>query len=181
MKKNELPHVQARMELLQGLPLTHAGYAADMLTLTFGQAARECQLHIQCSYRLATEDAILFDRIDYFEPSDAQCAKWRAEGLDPLDFPDDWPDDERRLFEQVTQLNQSLDGMTVNEVRVDRLGDLTIRFANGMTLLALPMSSDDRECWRFWCDARWPDQHMVVCGDHAELSGPGAQYGPICE
>jgi len=181
MKKNELSHVQTRLNALLDLPLTCAGYAADMLTLTFGPTARECQLHIQCNYRLATEDAILFDRFDYFQPSDVLCARWRAEGLDPLDFPDDWPDEERRLFEQVTQLNQSLDGMTVNDVRVDRLGDLTIRFANGMTLLALPMSSDDQECWRFWCDALWPDQHMVVCGDHVELSGPGEQCGPICE
>ena len=180
MRKDEIPYVAQRLRTMIGQPLQYAGYAADMLTLRLGQAG-EFSLHIQCSYRMAEEESILFDRIDYFEPSDALCARWRAEGLDDLDFPDDWPDDERRLFEQVKLLNQRLDGMTVTEVRVNQLGDLTLCFANGVTLLALPMSSDDRECWRFWCDVRWPDQHMVVCGDHVELSGPGEQCGPICE
>lgn len=181
MKRHELPPVQERMNRLCGLPLTFVGYAVDMLTMRFGPEAHEYHLHIQCSYRMAAEESILFDRIDYFEPSDAQCARWRAEGLDDLDFPDDWPDDERRLFEQVKLLNQRLDGMTVAEVLVNQLGDLTIRFAHGLTLLALPMSSDDRECWRFWNDGIWPDQHMVVCGDHVELSGPGAQCTSLCE
>ena len=179
MKRNELPHVQARMASLQGMALTCAGYAADMLTLTFGPVQREACLHIQCSYRLATADVILFDRIDYFEPSDALKDRWRGEGLEEADFPRDWPDNDCRLFEQVKQL--PLDGMSVTGVEVDQLGDLTIRFANGMTLLALPMSSDEQECWRFWCDARWPDQHMVVCGDRVELHGPGDGYRRICE
>lgn len=181
MRKQELPHVQARLDGLLGQPLTFVGYAADMLTLSFGMEECEYHLHIQCSYRMATQDAILFDRIDYFEPSDAQCAKWRAEGLDELDFPDDWPDGERRLFEQVKLLRQRLHSMTVTEVTANRLGDLTIRFATGETLLALPMSSRDHECWRFWNDTLWPDQHMVVCGDHVELNGPGEQCVPICE
>lgn len=181
MRKQELPYVQARLNGLVGQPLTSAGYAADMLTLCFGSDVCEYCLHIQCSYRLATEDAILFDRIDYFLPSDAQCARWRAEGLDELDFPEDWPDDERRLFEQVKLLCQCLQGMTVTEAAVNPLGDLTIRFANGMTLLALPMRSDGDECWRFWNDVLWPDEHMVVCGDHVELNGPGKRCVPICE
>lgn len=181
MKKHELPCVQARLDGLLGQPLTFVGYAADMLTLTFGPEACAYCLHIQCSYRMATQESILFDRIDYFEPSDAQCARWRAEGLDEPDFPDEWPDDERRLFERVELLRQRLNGMTVTAAEVNQLGDLTIRFATGETLLALPMSSNGEECWRFWNDARWPDQHMVVCGDHVELSGPGEQCGPICE
>ncbi|MBQ8201025.1 MAG: hypothetical protein IJZ74_04580 [Clostridia bacterium] len=181
MRKQELPFVQARLDGLLGQPLTFVGYAADMLTMTFGPEGHEYHLHIQCSYRMATKEAILFDRIDYFEPSDAQCEKWRAEGLDELDFPDDWPDTERRLFEQVKLLCQRLNGMMVTEVAVNQLGDLTIRFATGETLLALPMSSGDHECWRFWNDALWPDQHMVVCGDHAELNGPGEQRRLICE
>lgn len=179
MNRRELPHVQARLDFLRGQALTSVGYAADMLTMTFGLDVREYSLHIQCSYRMATEDAILFDRMDYFCPSDAQRARWCSDGLDESDFPDEWPDEERRLFEQVKLL--PLNGMTVAEVGVNRLGDLTLRFANGMTLLALPMASDDRECWRFWCDARWPDQHMVVYGDHVELHGPGEAWSPICE
>ncbi len=179
MRKQELPYVQARLNGLLGQPLVSAGYAADMLTLSFGSKPCEYCLHIQCSYRLATKETILFDRSDYFLPSDAQCARWHAEGLDELDFPDEWPDEERRLFEQVKQLRT--DGMTVTAVCVNQLGDLTIRFANGMTLLALPMRTDGDECWRFWNDALWPDQHMVVCGDHVELDGPEERCAPICE
>lgn len=181
MRKCELGPVRERLSLLRGQPLTGAGYAADMLTLTFGMAEQECHLHIQCSYRLATEDAILFNRIDYFEPSDALKARWRAEGLDDMDFPRDWEESDCRLFEQVKWLNERLQGMNVADVQVSQLGDLTLRFTNGMTLLALPMRTDDAECWRFWSDAHWPDQHMVVCGDHVELSGPGEQCRLICE
>lgn len=172
MRKDEIPYVAQRLRTLIGQPLHNAGYAADMLTLGFGREGEFC-LHIQCSYRMATEDTILFDRIDYFRPSEALQASWRAEGLEEVDFPQAWPDGECRLFEAVKQLRERLDGMTVESVDVNQLGDLTIRFANGVTLLALPMHSDDDECWRFWNDEVWHDQHMVVYGDHVELHGPG--------
>lgn len=158
MKKQEIPYVMQRLLTLIGQPLHNAGYAADMLTLGFGRAG-EFSLHIQCSYRMATEDTILFDRIDYFI--------------------DEEPDN--RLFNAVRKLQEQLDGMTVASVDVNRLGDLTIRFAGGVTLLALPMRSDDDECWRFWNDEVWHDQHMVVYGDHAELHGPGESCCGICE
>lgn len=181
MKKHELLRVQERLQCLCGQPLTCAGYAADMLTLSFGRENGECCLHIQCSYRLATEATILFDRIDYFEPSDALRAGWLAAGLDEMQFPDDWPEEECRLFEQVELLRNRLDGMTVTEARVNLLGDLTLRFSTGETLQALSMSSRGRECWRLWNDALWPDQHMVVYGDHVELDGPGTLCRPLCE
>ena len=153
MKQYELPHVRERLKGLVGQPLHRVGYAADMLTLDFGPTGAFC-LHIQCSYRMATEDVILFDRIDYFI--------------------DEEPDN--RLFKAVRALQTRLDGMTVTAVEVNQLGDLRIRFANGVTLLALPMSSAaDDECWRFWHDGLWPDQHMVVYGDHVELHGPGKE------
>ena len=153
MKQYELPYVRERLSGLIGQPLHEAGYAADMLTLGFGPGG-EYRLHIECSYRMATEDVILFDRIDYFI--------------------DEEPDN--RLFKAIRRLRARLDGMTVASVEVNRLGDLCICFANGVTLLALPMrSAADDECWRFWNDDLWPDQHMVVCGDHVELNGPGKE------
>ena len=158
MKKHEIPYVMQRLQTLPGQPMTAVGYAADMLTLGFGWAG-EAALHIQCSYRMATEDTILFDRIDYFI--------------------DEEPDN--RLFNAVHKLQGQLDGMTVASVDVNQLGDLTIRFAGGATLLALAMRSDDDECWRFWNDDLWPDQHMVVYGDHVELHGPGDGCCGICE
>ena len=158
MKKHEIPHVMQRLQTLTGQPLTAVGYAADMLTLGFGPAGEFC-LHIQCSYRMATEEAILFDRIDYFI--------------------DEAPDN--RLFNAVRKLQEQLEGMTVASVDINQLGDLTIRFAGGVTLLALPMRSDDDECWRFWNDDLWLDQHMVVYGDHVELHGPGDGCCGICE
>ena len=158
MKKHEIPYVMQRLQTLTGQPMTAVGYAADMLTLGFGWAG-EAALHIQCSYRMATEDTIHFDRIDYFI--------------------DEEPDN--RLFNAVHKLQGQLDGMTVASVDVNQLGDLTIRFAGGATLLALAMRSDDDECWRFWNDDLWPDQHMVVYGDHVELHGPGDGCCGICE
>ncbi len=158
MRKAEIPYVTQRLRTLIGQPLQCAGYAADMLTLGFGRTSEFC-LHIQCSYRMATEGAILFDRIDYFI--------------------DEEPDN--RLFNAVHKLQGQLDGMTVASVDVNQLSDLTIRFANGVTLLALAMRSDDDECWRFWNDDLWPDQHMVVYGDHVELHGPGNGCCGICE
>lgn len=179
MRKHEKPCVQARIGLLRGLLLTDVGCAADMLTLGFGPQG-EFRLHIQCSYRLASEDAILFDRIDYFVPSEAVEARWRAAGLEEADFPRDWEDRDCRLFERVQALQSRLAEMRVGDVDVSLLGDVTIRFSGGMTLLALPMASDGAECWRFWNDALWPDQHMVVYGDHVELDGPGETCAPIC-
>lgn len=158
MRKDDIPYVAQRLRTMIGQPVTALGYAADMLTLGFGRAG-EFSLHIQCSYRMATEEAILFDRIDYFI--------------------DEEPDN--RLFNAVRKLQGQLDGMTVEAAEVNQLGDLTIRFAGGVTLLALAMRSDDDECWRFWNDDLWPDQHMVVYGDHVELHGPGDACCGICE
>lgn len=158
MKKHEIPYVMQRLQTLTGQPMTAVGYAADMLTLGFGWAGEAC-LHIQCSYRMATEETILFDRIDYFI--------------------DEEPDN--RLFKAIRTLQERLEGMVVTSVDVNQLGDLRIRFANGATLLALAMRSDDDECWRFWNDDLWPDQHMVVYGDHVELHGPGDGCCGICE
>ena len=158
MRKDEIPYVAQRLQTLIDQPMTAVGYAADMLTIGFGPEGESC-LHIQCSYRMATEEAILFDRIDYFI--------------------DEEPDN--RLFNAVRKLQGQLDGMTVEAADVNQLGDLTIRFANGVTLLALAMRSDDDECWRFWNDDLWPDQHMVVYGDHVELHGPGDGCCGICE
>ncbi|MBQ3155491.1 MAG: hypothetical protein IJB81_01035 [Clostridia bacterium] len=181
MRKDETPYVAQRLRLLIGQPLQCAGCAADMLTLSLGREG-EFSLHIQCSYRMATEAHILFDRIDYFRPSKALQANWIAQGLREENFPQEWPDEECRLFESVKQLCDHLEGLTVEAVEVNRLGDLTLRFAGGVTLLALTMSSDaDDECWRFWNDALWPDQHMVVYGDHVELHGPGERCSGICE
>ena len=158
MRKAEIPYVTQRLRTLIGQPLQCAGYAADMLTLGFGWAG-EAALHIQCSYRMATEETILFDRIDYFI--------------------DEEPDN--RLFKAIRTLQERLEGMVVTSVDVNQLGDLRIRFANGATLLALAMRSDDDECWRFWNDDLWPDQHMVVYGDHVELHGPGDGCCGICK
>ena len=158
MRKGEIPYVAQRLRTLIGQPLQCVGYAADMLTLGFGRAG-EAALHIQCSYRMATEEAILFDRIDYFI--------------------DEEP--ENRLFRAIRTLQERLEGMVVTSVDVNQLGDLTIRFAGGVTLLALAMRSDDDECWRFWNDELWLDQHMVVYGDHVELHGPGDACCGICE
>lgn len=181
MRACELPCVRERLAWLVGHLLTYAGYAADMLTLCFCAGEREFCLHIQCSYRLATEETVLFDRIDYFMPSDALTARWRAEGLEEAGFPREWEEQDCRLFERVQALRSRLDGMVVTEASVNQLGDLRLCFATGETLLALPMSSDASECWRFWSDALWPDQHMVVCGDRVELHGPGEACCGICE
>lgn len=174
MKQYELPHVRSRLNRLVGQSLHDAGCAADMLTLGFGPEGAY-RLHIQCSYRMATEEAILFDRIDYFRPSEALQASWCAQGMEEDDFPQEWSDEDCRLFEAVKTFRAQLDGMTVETVDVNRLGDLCIRFASGVTLLALPMRSDGDECWRFWNDNLWRDQHMVVYGDHVELHGPGEE------
>lgn len=180
MKARELPHVQARVALLRGQRLTWLGYAADMLTLGFG-AQGEFRLHVQCSYRMASREEICFDRIDYFVPSQALTDRWRAAGLAEDDFPREGEDDGCRLYERVRALQSSLPEMTVAEVDVSLLGDLTLRFTNGLTLLALPMASDGEECWRLWNDALWPDEHMVVCGDHVELNGPGDRCAGVCD
>lgn len=180
MRKDEIPYVAQRLRTMIGQPVTALGYAADMLTLGFGREGESC-LHIQCSYRMATEETILFDRIDYFRPSKALQARWLSQGLEEEDFPQEWSDEDCRLFEAVKQLRARLDGMTVETADVNQLGDLTLRFAGGVTLLALPMHSDDDECWRFWNDALWPDQHMVVYGNHVELHGLGEGCFGICE
>ena len=158
MKKHELPHVREWLTPLVGQCLHDAGYAADMLTLGFGPDGAY-RLHIECSYRMATEEMILFDRIDYFIGEET----------------------DNRLFGAIRELQVHLEGMTVTGVEINQLGDLRLTFATGVTLLALPMRSDDDECWRFWNDAVWPDQHMVVCGDHVELQGPGEACCGICE
>lgn len=167
------------MALLRGQMLNRMGYAADMLTLGFGPQGEFC-LHIQCSYRLASQEEILLDRIDYFVPSEAAKARWCAAGLEEEEFPRDWEDRDCRLFERVQAMQSRLTEMRVEDVDVSLLGDVTIRLSGGLTLLALPMASDGEECWRFWNDGLWPDEHMVVFGDHVELDGPGNRCRGIC-
>ncbi|MBQ8557031.1 MAG: hypothetical protein IJ438_14360 [Clostridia bacterium] len=171
MNISELTLVQTRLNCLISQSVTAVSRVADMLLVSFG----DYELRIQCYYRLTENGAILLARNDVYQPSEKMWELWRAMGCEEDCIPEDFRSDEpgaNRMDECLERLAGDLTGLTVQSALVNHLGDLTLCFATGATLMVMTDTSGGEECWRLMNDASWTDD-LVVYGDGAELQRAG--------
>ncbi len=167
MNKSELNLLQARLNSLVGQALTDVSRMAEqnVLCLSFGP----CHLDIQCYYRLEENGMILLAHNDYFQPSEAMWNKWRSEGYEEEEIPEDFQCQEagaNRMDERIEQLMGDLTDLTVRTVLVNSLGDVTLCLNSGAVLTMLVDTSGGEECWRYWRDG---ERQLVLYGDGVEI------------
>ena len=188
MTSQQTQELQDRISALKGQPLRFVFRAMDLVCLEFGEVilkrvlgrdaagraalveaeAGRYALHIQCFFRLTRAGEVVLARGDLFQPS---AVLEQDAAFDSTAF--DWSPTGNNHFDEVTagDLSQPSD-LVVADARVNRLGDLRLRFNGGFALEVLTDVSSDHECWRFF--EAGSDDHLVVNGRGVE-TGEDAQ------
>lgn len=182
MNTKNLAYIKEKLKLLKGLPLRNVSRICDMLGLGMGGLIEresayhkfkygesktvsigEYALHISCTYRIRCGNDIILGKEDRFQPS--------RKLLGSADF--DWErfnDDSNaqyfdklgnnRMDEIISMKFNELDGFIIDFVKVGKLGDISISFANNFIIEVYVDTSSDNECWRFF--KANSDDHLVV-------------------
>lgn len=178
---------EAALSVLIGQPLRKITRAADTLCLQFGQMvekkapvrgedekwtvgtimAGEYALQISCCFRLFCGEKMVSAKSDLYQIS-AEAAQHFSEGV-PEDFDYDIVGN-NRLDEIISSTLNDLRGFQVKDIKVGRLGDVRIRFANGFEMEILIDVSGGQECWRFF---RQGEDHLVMTGSGISVDEAG--------
>jgi hypothetical protein len=169
MVKNQ---IEQALSVLIGLPLQHAGRAADMEMFHFGDlqsvAGRhgtvmvgEYRLHVQCVWRIVGDTGIIVASKDRYYPAGDPYA-------DEDDF--DWSAQRvNRCDERITAFFKEQDGthFLVEAVAADNVGGVRLQLSGGFLLDIFPDDSLEGEYWRLV--PRAPAiTHFVVTGQGIE-------------
>ena len=144
--------IEEALKELIGQQLTNIGRAGNLLWLSFGEKIlvidrNGCEkfkekyaLHVQCSWRLTTENKISVASKDIYIP---------RTGLDEDDF--DWDEfGANRFDEKIEELKEQIvSSATVSKITADEFGGLKIYFESGIRLEVFPDDSLEDEFWRF--------------------------------
>lgn len=147
------------------MPIFSIGRASNMLWTGFGvprvvrdrrgneKTVGDYAIHIQCSWRIASQSKIIVASQDFYVPS----SSWTG-GED--DF--DWDVQGNTLFdERIQGLFQQDNLPVVKTIGADCYGGFKIVFTNGFVLEAFPNSSNDAENWRMFVPGD-AETHFVV-------------------
>ncbi len=166
-------HVQERLAILAGLQLTIARDAADMKVFHFGtiRPARSgrgtvgaCALHVQCPWRIVSDDAVVTGSFDRYEPAhdagpndeDTRSGTLQRVRLAGI----------LQGYDEATRsMVNSTDRLVVLSIEADRYGGLTIVLSGGYGLQLFPSGSTGED-WRFFETDGKP--HLVVEAGRAE-------------
>ena len=148
---------------LIGLRLSASYRAADMRIFHFGTMRKvakgsvgEYALHVQCPWRIQTNDRIITGRHDLFTPVEV-----------PAGF--DWKnwtwDGNETLQDRLTSDLLANTELTVQAVITDRHGGVTLNLSGGYVLVLFPASSRGED-WRVFVPNC--EHHFVVSGGREE-------------
>lgn len=168
---NRIPTRQqaiAGLSLLIGLPLTGMGRAADMRTFQFGTlrpvhrgSVGEFSLHVQCPWRIESEDGIVTGRLDLWEPVEENAP-----------FDENW-DYEKSPNLQDSRLKRWLgcyeSSLIVKSVDADEFGGAAINFGQGFVLRLFPAGTRGED-WRLF-RPKTGSPHLVISGGVIEPEG----------
>jgi hypothetical protein len=159
-----------RVSAILNLPLTIARDAGNMKNFQFGEirphpsgkgTVGSFALHIQCPWRILSDDRVVTGSTDYYEPAvgaeepnleDHSCGNLQRERLLGL----------LGSYDPVTKsIISNGERLLVTAVHGDRYGGLDIELLSGLRLQVLP-SGAGREDWRFFAPGR--DDHFIVEG-----------------
>lgn len=160
--------VMEELKKLIGLPFRKAGRACDLTWFGFGELIKkedkrhggalevtEYALHVQCAWRLTDFEKILVASTDMYMPNSEikynHDFDWDVQGANRVD---------EQLEALFSRLRTEL---TVNNVTVNKFGDIKIFLSENILLEAFLDSSTEDEAWRFFrsgVDA----EHLVATG-----------------
>jgi hypothetical protein len=139
----------AAISRIVGLEWTGLGRAADLVWCTFGRTVKwlnykgelvdkpEYSLHLQCPFRIAYQGRIRVGSSDIYLSTGNQVTDSAATS------------DEAVAFDiKATAITSGIGLSRAAWVAVSGFGDISIRFANGLTLESFAVASDDYESWR---------------------------------
>ncbi len=167
-------HIQDRLDVLVGLQLSIARDALDMKMFHFGEisplpsgkgSVGTYALHVQCPWRIVSENMILTGSFDRYEPArDDKEADGEDERSRTLQH--------ARLFhilqgydEATRSIVNSTNGLVVRSIKVDGFGGMDLSLSGGYSLQLFP-SGASSEHWRFFRTGGRP--HLVVEAGRAE-------------
>lgn len=188
MDKKQINHINKIMAPIMKEPLQKITRAADLICFQFGDLVKTAMpirnsdgklvpgegfvgkyaLQVACYGRLTCGSMIVFAKGDLYQPSSDALAKLGLQAEDTL--PDDFDYDiigNNRLDEIISAKFDSIKDIEVENVTINRLGDLHIKFSNGFEFQALIDVSGPEECWRFFISGT--DEHLVVTGEGLEI------------
>jgi len=153
---------------LQGKEFRKIGRASNLCWMHFGETVitkdykgveREVgkyAIHLQSPWRIKEVDSerIIIASGDLYEPN--SLLEWTEEF--------DWDIKGNNLFdEKINYWHNKWEAMYVENVTINKLGDLQILFSNGIILESFMDMSIDEEGWRFF-ECGTGKEHMVCAG-----------------
>ncbi len=182
MKDKNIKTIQNITMILNNQKLSNISRVGSMICLGFGElvnnkAAYKTEegnfeikhrltsmyaLHIDCGFRMTTENEILLTRGDIFNHNstindDFECDDedfdWDVFGNNSFD---------EKIKEQFTDKNLCI---VVESINISKFGDLKILLSNGYCIEIFVDSSSDEECWRFFEVGNADKKHLVVTGN----------------
>lgn len=158
-----------------GLPLAIARDAGNMKNFQFGKirphpsgkgTVGDFALHVQCPWRLVTNDRILTGSADYYEPAvegeEVNLDDRRSGNLQRKRL--------REVFGTYDAKTRSLinetDSLIVTAVHTDRFGGLDLELSGGFRLQVFPNGSRG-ENWRFFAPGNDEDHFVIEGGQQA--------------
>lgn len=165
--------IERATSVLTGKVLWRCLRAADMATFDFGErttisASRggtrevgEYALHVQCAWRVTTQDRVIVGNRDLYYPADYSEGK---EVSPSFDYEKDYNRRDKlltSLFENGTR------EFVVREVHVGTAGRIHILLTEGLALELFPNDSLTDEHWRLFEPGK-EDRHFVVTGKGVE-------------
>lgn len=189
--KSSFPKAKKALDALIGQPIFSIGRACDMLCLTFGDPVEKAcfvrdengkavagratvgshALHVSGMFRLLMGSELLLASGDLWQPSAAVPAKAHEAGQDWIDEETKVSDAGNNLLdERLAEHAERLKGYRVENVRISRVGDLTVLFSGGLKLQAVIDATNDAECWRYFAVGQ--KGHTVITGMGPEPCTP---------
>ncbi|MGX1193035.1 hypothetical protein [Metabacillus sp. SLBN-84] len=162
--------IEMELGKIKGLKLQYAGRASNLFWLGFGEMVQiirrgqieeiaEYALHIQCSWRITSDNKIVIAARDFYSPN----SKW--DGLIE-DF--DWDiQGNNRFDERIKSFINDNEPIIVEEIEVDDIGGFSVILSSAYKLETFPDSSEEDEHWRFF-NSKEKSPHFVVSGEGIE-------------
>lgn len=163
MKQEDKKIISEQVNTLIGKKLSKIGRAAAMAWFSFlSNQEKEYALHLQCGFRIRTNDATLIANLDMFEPTqsleDSPSFDWDTFNWDTQGF--------NRYDEWTTKYNKDMGNQVfVESVDVNSFGDFTIKCNHGI-IIEVFANAATGECWRFF--ERKAENHLVVSAQGIE-------------
>lgn len=144
------------LKKIEGGNLVSVGRAASLAWFLFVKDNDEYALHLQTSFRVTSDEKIVFAGADIFQPSkmiqssgeiDLETFEWDVQGNNRYD-------ENVKLFIEEYSYN-----LKVNEVLMNQWGDLSIQLSENIKIEVF-INMSEEECWRFF--KRHSGYHLVI-------------------